>query len=837
MSDNIILQLREKDLHATNYSDGDYEIILSEPIVLENNDTLRLANAFIDTRDISTQYINIDEDTDINMTFYMYVINHCGTYKIHGCDGFIFPSSEGVQTYNKLVPASFLRQDGDPYFLSTVTCTSAYLAEITGVQFYPTSESDGGWGDVTIVFKYPAANLVKAIPPALPQAPHPPLENPTAPIYPQHTISIYIPPQPAGTTNYIAPVSFSMIKSKRVVPGTTPVTWQDLTLVDAFTFVDSSRPLSEANVLPMRYVEQLKGFESQHSIQPGFPAPVSPQTWAEQIILNPVQQELTITIPKGKYIPEDLCKFINDSVVNFRVGNGVGIPENSTTKIPSDPRRQRLPFNPKPLNTKDQVFGDLPGMPTFTQSNYIKEPTPVTYNRIEDDATWRISAGELEIGDHVYTNYNPNPRGDGFGGEIGNPNVFAMNQFFQGYAGQDIGVVGQVAGIDSGSFVGASQFSLEYNTDTNKFGFDYLHTPLYVGGGAGNGVPVDPNAGDIANYFIIANARVVRQVEGGTGALFAGTFPSIGMYDGVEGSAAYDAQDHPLYKYCGANGGICFTSLTPHSFWQDTLGFNLEPMEFDNAGNITKNGIISSHKFIDLGTGLAGDGSVQRKGFNVNFTTLNTLGNGYSPQMPVIGFNVGANATSGAINLESAVKKSVLQNPDGAWWLVQPKDFGGAQSAGIPGDPLNDSQNPNLVDGIAWNVSSKNIIGTATTKIVAQDPKLLNLVDTGYYLVSVDTKIQNKLINSNEALGTIQGVVNRYYSVNSFTSSDGSNITYTHEGEPAMITSLRVRILNPDMTPALVGEDNSIFLSIEKNKEEDITSSIEIAKREAESKK
>ena len=826
--DNIILQLREKDTNTTNYTDGDFEVVLSEPIVLENNDTLRLSNAFIDTRDISTQYINIDEDTEINMTFYIYTTNHCGTYKIHGCDGFIFPND-----YDNLVPASFLRQDGDPYFLSTVTSTSEYLSEITGVQFFPSVAGAGTWGDVTVVYKYPAANLIPAIPPAT--APQPPLENPTAPIYPQHTISIYIPPQPATALDYIAPVNFSMIQYKRVDPSAVPVIWESLPLSDAFTFIDSSKPLTEAKVLPIKSRAQLQGFGTAHLPQPGFPAPPPGSPASEQIILNPVQNEISILIPKGKYIPEDLCSFINDSVVNFRAGEGVGIPQNpAQVGIPSAPRRQRLPFNPTPLDAAERVFGNLPGMPTFTQSNFIKEPTNVSYLRIEDDATWRIYPGELEIGDHLYTNYNPNARGDGFGGHIGNPNVFAMNQFYNGNEGQDITEHGvYIDWTNSGSFLGASQFSLEFDTNTNKFGFDYLHTPLYVGGGAGDaGAAIDPNAGDIANYFITANAGIVRKYEAGTTEDFGGIFPSIGMYDGALNSQAYLDQPHPLYKYCGNNGGICFTSLTPHSFWQDKLGFNLEPMEFDLAGNITKNGIISSHKFFDLGTGEASDGSQQRKGFNVNFTTLNTIGNGYSPQMPVIGFNIGANATSGAINLESAVKKSVLQNPSGAWFLVQEKLFGGPQIIGGAGEAIpNDSQNPDLdPDGAAWNVASVNVIGTATSKIVAQDPKLLNIVETGYYLVAIDTKIENKMINSNEAVGTIQGVVNRYYSVNSYTSSDGSNIVYTHRGEPAMITSLRVRILNPDLTAASVGEDNSVFISIEKNKNEAITSEIELKK-------
>ena len=831
--DNIILQLREQDTNTTNYQDGDYEVILSEPIVLENNDTLRLANAFIDTRDISTQYINIAEDTEINMSFYLYTTNHCGTYKIHGTDGFIFPDSEGggpsYVGYNKLAPASYLRQDGDPYFLCTITCTSDYLSEITQVQFLP-SNSGAAWGDVTVVYTYPAANLVEPVAPET--IPHPPAEP-----YPVHTISIYIPLQPAGTESYYAEVNFSLINVKRVLPVGTPPVYELLTVDEAFTLKDSSKPLSEAGVRPLGSTFQLIGFGLSHEPQAGFPSPVAPNV-NTQLILNPVQNQMSIVIPKGKYIPADLCKFINDSVVNFRSNDGIGIPKDPTTLLPSAPTRQRLPFAANPLDKDSVVFGDLAGLPTFTQSNFIEEPPPPAYIRTDGVANWHQELTPITLGQHMYSNYNPSPRGDGNGAEIGNSNIFVLNNFYKGYQ-PDPPITAHgiyIPWTESGSFVGASQFSLEYDTSTNKFGFDYLHTPLYVGGGAKDTGAADPNAGDIANYFIIANARIVRKLEVGStnpDKTFDGAYPSIGMYAEAEN---INSQSHPLYKYCGNNGGICFTSLTPHSFWHDTLGFNLEPMEFGPTGNITKQGIISSHKFIDLGTAQVSDGSQQRRGFNCFNTTLNTLGlQGISPQMPVIGFNIGHNATSGAINLESAVAKAVIQNPDGAWWLVQPKIFGGTQSVETG---VNDSQNPDLdADGAAWNVSSKNIIGAATTRITAQDPKLLDIVDTGYYLVSVDTKVENKMINSNESLGTIQGVVNRYYSVNSFTSSDGSDIVYTHEGEPTMITSLRVRILNPDLTPASVGEDNTIFISIEKSKEEDITSTIELQKIQESKKK
>ena len=78
-------------------------------------------------------------------------------------------------------------------------------------------------------------------------------------------------------------------------------------------------------------------------------------------------------------------------------------------------------------------------------------------------------------------------------------------------------------------------------------------------------------------------------------------------------------------------------------------------------------------------------------------------------------------------------------------------------------------------------------------------------------------------IFSTNIKSTIQGIVNKYYNLNSYTSSDGSNIFYQHRGEPIMLSSLRVRILNPDMSLADVGSDTTVFLSIVKSQEEDIT--------------
>ena len=118
---NIILQLREQDTNTTNYGDGDYETILTKPITIRNGDKLQLNSAFIDTRESSTQYIDIKEDSlgsgsmTIGMTFFLYNINWCGTYKNFGTDGFNMPiplGEAGGPTNQEIIGQQ--RQDGDP---------------------------------------------------------------------------------------------------------------------------------------------------------------------------------------------------------------------------------------------------------------------------------------------------------------------------------------------------------------------------------------------------------------------------------------------------------------------------------------------------------------------------------------------------------------------------------------------------------------------------------------------------------------------------------------------------------------------------------------------------
>ena len=275
-----------------------------------------------------------------------------------------------------------------------------------------------------------------------------------------------------------------------------------------------------------------------------------------------------------------------------------------------------------------------------------------------------------------------------------------------------------------------------------------------------------------------------------------------------------------------------FTSLIPASFWTTKLGFDLTPAEQDlTTGEITREGIVSHYQIADIGYCPAVSGiAAKRFGFDgfawdpnglaspVTATDFNTAS--ISPQMPMIPFKIGMNSTAAQIGLETAIVKAtdetVSKTSVTAWWLVSPQASFSPDSA-APG-ALPNSRFPSTSP--SWTTPGITIVGDNTSAIRAKDPRLLNVADTGYFFVDIDTKMNNRLINGTETKSTIGGIINRYYSVNSFTSAEGSSIVYQHRGEPQLIRSVRVRILNPDMSLADVGDDSTIFLTLTATEED-----------------
>ena len=114
--------------------------------------------------------------------------------------------------------------------------------------------------------------------------------------------------------------------------------------------------------------------------------------------------------------------------------------------------------------------------------------------------------------------------------------------------------------------------------------------------------------------------------------------------------------------------------------------------------------------------------------------------------------------------------------------------------------------------GIGLNMFASSV--TNTFKIEADSRITGSELDSAYYLVEVDLH-QNKMLDADGGeKRTIAGIINRFYSISSYTALEGG-FTYIHRGEPMIINSLHIRILMPDGTLVKnLGTDNAVFLKL-----------------------
>ena len=106
-----------------------------------------------------------------------------------------------------------------------------------------------------------------------------------------------------------------------------------------------------------------------------------------------------------------------------------------------------------------------------------------------------------------------------------------------------------------------------------------------------------------------------------------------------------------------------------------------------------------------------------------------------------------------------------------------------------------------------------------TTPVVATLPKLGMMDMTfGYFLIEVSGGLSSELISSVNINQNISAIINRYYSLGSFTSGDASSsLQYVHSGASVYLKNLKFRILNSDRTPSEnLDPDNTVFINVIK---------------------
>jgi hypothetical protein len=216
-------------------------------------------------------------------------------------------------------------------------------------------------------------------------------------------------------------------------------------------------------------------------------------------------------------------------------------------------------------------------------------------------------------------------------------------------------------------------------------------------------------------------------------------------------------------KLVTKNSGIMFfdlqaelrTSGTPFPFWTKTLGFNLN--------RASPECILAGYNAVDSNI----DGAPVRIPRFTRFTD-------------------GINMTSGFSGLNAVVIKNGT-------------------------DPFNYPPSAIPATGIfSTSTDVTPIIGKASS---------LNAQDSfGYFLVEVKAGFGNDFYTPLNNQSSVRAIVSRYYSVNSYTSgTEADSIVYRHNGDPMMLSSFKIRILDSLKNVASnIGEDNTIFIGIIK---------------------
>lgn len=103
------------------------------------------------------------------------------------------------------------------------------------------------------------------------------------------------------------------------------------------------------------------------------------------------------------------------------------------------------------------------------------------------------------------------------------------------------------------------------------------------------------------------------------------------------------------------------------------------------------------------------------------------------------------------------------------------------------------------------------------TNAIVGSTAIDNIDAFGYYLIEVNSHFKNNFLTPTNNYRSISQIVSRFYEVNSYTSSQGGEIIYTHTGEDLLLQSFRCRVLDSNKNvPDFIGDDNSIIIEVLK---------------------
>ncbi len=211
--------------------------------------------------------------------------------------------------------------------------------------------------------------------------------------------------------------------------------------------------------------------------------------------------------------------------------------------------------------------------------------------------------------------------------------------------------------------------------------------------------------------------------------------------------------------YTKANSGIALTSLisNPPGFWDEICGFDLT--------NLT---VQAKYETLDPAIMI-----------NANEFLINNQ----LSFIPYIDYKEGKNIT--------------------APFLIN--DMSVAKDATFAEEPL--------------SVVGQQIEVAGINSIYADNVILNNINENAYYLIEIESKFKNNLLTSDFGnMKNVAGIANTYFNSSNFTSTNSADsFIYQHTGEPQMLQSFGIRILDSTKNLASgLGTDNTVFLQIVK---------------------
>jgi len=229
---------------------------------------------------------------------------------------------------------------------------------------------------------------------------------------------------------------------------------------------------------------------------------------------------------------------------------------------------------------------------------------------------------------------------------------------------------------------------------------------------------------------------------------------------------------------CDKAGGIFFTSLEPKSLWFDKMKFKEHSLVVSQLGNDPSVRAFNGGTMVpDLNPA------------NVMLASALTHSLTLTP-----GTNITGNFLGTSLNIDKRVR--TFDNP--APPTLPSVNFSGGKYAEC--DP-------------GWILD----VSTDTPLTISGSPITPDEITDPYFQVEISGLIKQNIIGATKKNNLIQSIVGKYYTSGSYTSgSIEDGLRYTHLGQPILLRSLSVRILDSDGDLAEgIGSNSAVILELD----------------------